>query len=677
MDGRPSLDEIFGGGGTQTANAQDKPSLDEIFNGSNDQQSSEITGNPGKTEQIPEWQNVVGQFGKAIYNNPLAHPVLKALSDATGSNAEQAYGNLPEPQTVAENVGAGLGSAVPVALASAPLMKASGMVLEGLVGASRNTPILGKLTSLLKDSTIAKSALTGYSYGRAEGETMKAQGADIDPHSYATQTMGQFMMWAGLSRGGATLAQKFLPKDLPMAAQIVSKLPPSLKAAYTPEGLGSIAGGMIAGAMGAPNDKQGLAGAIVGGALSALNPTEQFQFKQGMGKGMGFGGVRYITDHWGKPFKESNDVIEQNGMDDVVQAATRQAQDAQGNPLSVPQQVFEAHKQAIGEVKQDLGEQYSDALVKNENINPQGMESFLSRLRQRVNSIQDPQSPVAKRFNNLYDSLVGFRNKYMETDILGTKQNPTGVNSGYASQEVAQSLPAHLRENYLKQIAAQTGKNAQNFSALTLNGLHQLKIEMQDMVGADAYAGERPYTSDEREASGLSRTISKFIGSENEAYRNVNAEYSKMKDIEGVIYSMDANKMTHNKFNLDETKRNQHDATLNKISNYLKSQGKGNYDSRKLLNKYYAFQTYNSPSAEGLAKNYPVRTVMAALVGGGLQSTGLPGGYLIGGLAGWHLGNPAAWIPILRGASIARDAKNTANLSAASRALSQYAAARP
>jgi hypothetical protein len=36
-----------------------------------------------------------------------------------------------------------------------------------------------------------------------------------------------------------------------------------------------------------------------------------------------------------------------------------------------------------------------------------------------------------------------------------------------------------------------------------------------------------------------------------------------------------------------------------------------------------------------------------------LQAMGIPGGFLIGGLSGWHMGNPQAWVPILKGASLA------------------------
>ena len=227
---------------------------------------------------------VAGQFGKAVYTNPLAHPVLKLLSDITGSNADKAYSSLPAPQGVIENVATGAGAAVPLLLAITPIGRGVDLALNGLAEGTSAVPVVSKLTSFLKDSTLAKSAITGYGYGASEAAAMNAQGQNVDVHDYAKDTAGQFLLWGALTRGGATLGAKLLPKDLPNAAAIVSKMPQALKDVYTPEGLGSIAGGMIAGAMNAPDQQKGLAGAIVGGAMSAMSPSEQFQFKTGIGK---------------------------------------------------------------------------------------------------------------------------------------------------------------------------------------------------------------------------------------------------------------------------------------------------------------------------------------------------------------------------------------------------------
>lgn len=640
--------------------------IDNIdFTSSPVQAPDQNSNNPQNASQLSPADKaleIAGQFGKGVYANPLAHPILRFLSSLSPTiglkdTAEQTYANLRTPQGIMENVAYGAGAVVPLLAATTPIMKGVNLALDGLAGGSSTIPVIGKLTSFLKNSDIAKAGITGYAYGQAEAQAANAQGSQIDAHEYAKNSAMQFMLWGGLTRLGATFGAKMLPKDLPAASKIVSAMPDALKKAYTPEGLGSIAGGMIAGSMNAPDNQQGIAGAIIGGALSALNPSEQFQFKQGMGKALGFNGVSAITDHWGKNFAEANDVIQQNGYDAVEKAGTQSVQvqnNLGGNDiLATPQIVYIKNQEALGDIKKDKSALFDKALQENENINPKGINSFLSLLRQRVSEIKDPTSPVVRNFNKIYDAMQGFMTTYSTTENLGETGKQVPEKDALFRESEIRKLPLKLQEQVRAEQARLSELRGDNNTTIGLNALHQIKMEMEDMVSPRTWAGEQAFSPDERLASGIAKQISTYIGRNNPSYAKAAQEWRTYKEIEGKVYSLDPTKLSQNMLSFDEVHRNIRENDLGQIAQYFKNNGKIDSDSRGLLKKYYAYQTYNNPSEAGLAKNYPVRAILSALVGGAVQSSGLPGGFLLGGLAGWHMGNPQAWLPVLKGASIA------------------------
>lgn len=613
-------------------------------------QTSDIPPTPDNTS------NLIGQFGKAVYSNPIVHPALKALGDWAGANPDQAYASLGDPSTVAQKVASGLGSAAPLMAIAGPM----GMGIEAgagaLAGATRGIPILGKMTAMLGDSQLAKTALTGFSYGAAEGKAMQAQGQNVDIGANASNTAAQFLLWGALAKGGATLGSKFIPKALLKQPELLKNMPlvgPATKNFFTPEGLGSIAGGAVSGALNAPDQQTGIAGAIVGSALSSMNPMEQAQFRKGMGKTLGFGGISAITDHFGKAFAEANDIFEKHGFDDVAKAGTQQIQ--KPNELggtdtqSTPQIVNDTYNGAMKEIGKQKSALFDTALMSNENIKPPAMNSFMSLLQQRVNEIKDPTSPVVKQFNKMYEAIQGFQGTTSETEIAGTKDTPNAAPN--LRQVTMRELPPAIRMKIQAQQQAQT-------SSMTLNGLHQIKMVMQEMVSPRSWAGEQAMTSDEKMASGISKQISNFIGKSNSKYSEASKQYAQFKNFQGKVYSLDPLKLSQNILAMDDVHRNIRENELNQISAYLKANGQSKADAKNLLEKYYAYQIYNNPISQGFAKSFAVREVSTAALAGLLHFSGLPGGGLIGGLAGWNMSNPAAWLPVLKGAS---DAKNLAS----------------
>lgn len=635
LQGASSALDSIGGGGSSAP--QSIP---------NDQQGS---------QNFP--MDLLGQFGKAVYSNPIAHPALKALGDWAGQNPDQAYASVGDPNSIGEKIASGLGSAAPLMALAGPI----GMGIEAGAGATWGIPILNKMTAMFGDSQIAKTALTGLTYGATEAAAMKAQGQDVDIGTNALNTAGQFALWGALAKGGASLGTKLIPPALLKQPQLLQKMPlvgQATKNFFTPAGLGSIAGGALAGTISAPDAKTGIAGAIVGSALSAMNPQEQVQFRHGMGKTLGFGGIAKITDHFGKPFVEANDIFEHNGFDDVAKAGTQQQKvpnEVGGtDTLATPQIAAKSNLDALNgatpddktSIKAQKQALFDQALVANENLKPKAMTSFMSLLQQRVNEIQDPTSPVVRNFNKMYEAIQGFQTATGETEIPGTKEAPNAAPN--LRQVTMRELPPAIR---MKIQADQQAKT----SSMTLNGLHQIKMAMQEMVSPQAYAGDRAMSPDERVASGIAKQISNFIGKNNPQYADASKQYAIFKHIQGKTYALDGEKLAQNMLTFDETRRNIRENDLNQISKYLIDNGKGASDSRNLLKKYYAYQMYNNPTSAGFAKSYAIREVFTAGAAAAFHFTGLPGAGLVGGLLGWHMSNPAAWLPVLKGAS---DAKN-------------------
>lgn len=665
----PSMSAPGGDSNMSSDLGQASSALSDIGNASAPISSAGPTQSPGDA-----MIGMAGQFGKAAYSNPIVHPALKALSDWTGSHAEEAYGGLGDPQGIGQQIASGIGSALPLMGVAGPMGEMIGAGAGALAGATKGIPILGKMTGLLGDSQLAKSALTGLTYGASEALAQNAQGGQVDVGKSATDTAGQFLLWSALAKGGASLGAKFIPKGLlnqPDALKNAPLVGQATKNFFTPEGLGSIAGGALAGALSAPDNKTGIAGAIVGSALSAMNPSEQYQFRQGMGKSLGFKGISSITDHFGKPFAEANDLFEKFGFDDVTKAGNLQVQQPNEvggqDTLATPQIVAKLHLDALnGEgqddknsIKAQKSALFDQALQKNINISPKSLDSFTSLLRQRVNQIQDPTSPVVRAFNKTYDSLIGLRGDQVVNDMIAEKISNGEIKNakGVDPTSLYQQMSPQMREALIRQSQAKNGGN-NSIQKVDLNGLHQLKMDMQEMVSPQVWAGEKAMSPEERDASGIAKQISQYIGKSNPEYAEASKQYRIFKNIQGKAYGLDATKLSQNMLTFDETKRNIRENELNQISKYLVDNGKQAYDSRNLLRKYYAYQIYNNPTSAGFAKSYPVREVSTAALAGLLHFAGVPGGALIGGLAGWNMSNPAAWLPVLKGASIGRQAKS-------------------
>lgn len=611
---------------------------------------------------------IIGQMGKSAYNNPIIHPALKALSDITGSNADQAYSNLPEPQGVMEKVASGIGAAAPMVAISAPIMDAVGGVLGAAdavattAGASKAVPILGKLTGILKNSDLAKSAITGYTYGKTEAASMQAQGQDIDQEKYAQDTAKQFLLWGGLTRGGATLAAKLLPKELPLASSFVSNMPDAVKKAYTPETLGSIAGGALAGSINAPDNQTGIAGAIVGGALSAMNPSEQFQFKSGMGKAMGINGVSAITSRWGVPFKMANDIIKKDGFDKVEQVGTLSDENGENAiHLAAKTQIDNYDK-----TWKDLHNQTQPVLQDMDNKALAGIDTInlINSIKNMIdNKFRTPGylSKTKSAFESAYPALQAVELPTPTAQKYGiAPQDYDGKTFRTSISELQKISDPQLRQRMLTELATHqinsgkfNGKNAP-LTDISFQALDELRQTMNKIS-----QGNDPYES------GVSGKIAEIISNHMKmksdngikgegSYTKLMNDWSKLfqtgdKMGETQDYQTLAKKLSNPHWSQNNTVRISSENNLKAIDNYFISKGKTPVKS--MIDQYHAYNTYANPTQEGLTKTFPIRQVSGAIVGGLLTPVIGPIGGTAAALASWHMGSPEAWVPVLKGTS--------------------------
>lgn len=640
------------------ANSNNKPtdiSNEELMN---------IAGSPSNANQpalSPQDKaiQIIGQLGKSAYDNPIMHPAMKALSDLTGSNADQIYNNVPEPQGVMEKIASGIGAAAPMIAITAPIMDAVGGVLGAAdalattAGVSKAAPLLGRLTGILKNSDLAKSAITGYAYGKSEALAMQAQGQQVDTNQYAQDTAKQFLLWGGLTRGGATIASKLLPKELPLAQSFVANMPDAVKKAYTPEGLGSIAGGALAGAMSAPDKQSGIAGAVVGGALSAMNPSEQFQFKVGMGKSMGTNGIAAVTDRWGIPFKMANDIIKKDGFNKVEQVGSMVDENGENAiHLAAKTQIDNYDK-----TWKDLHNQTQPILQDMDNKALAGIDTLnlVNSIKTLIdNKFRTPGylSKTKAAFESAYPALQAIELPSITAKKYGiAPESYQGTTFRTSISDLQKITDPQVRQKMLTEIGKHqisSGKFDGSKAPLTdisFQALDELRQTMNKIS-----QGNDPYESGV--SSKIAKMISDHMKSKSDEYKGLMSDWEGLfktgdKMGETQDYQKLATKLSNPHWGQNDTVRINSENNLKSIDNYFVNRGKTPVKS--MIDQYHAYHVYANPTQEGLTKTFAVRQITGAIASSLLTPVIGPFGATAGALASWHMGNPKSWIPVLKG----------------------------
>ncbi len=655
-------------------NSQDSPDTSNLSN----EELMKIAGEPQQQQNLSPTDKavqVIGQMGKAAYSNPIMHPAMKLLSDITGSNADQLYGALPQPQGVMEKVASGVGAAAPMIAITAPIMDAVGGMLGAAdavaasSGLAKSVPVLTKLTSFLKNSDLAKSAIGGYAYGKAEATMMQAEGQNIDPEQYAQDTAKQFLLWGGLTRGGATLAAKFLPKELPAVQSFVANMPDSVKKAFTPEGIGSIAGGALAGAINAPDKQSGIAGAIVGGALSAMNPSEKFQFKVGMGKGLGTDGVAAVTDRWGIPFRTANDVIKKYGFDKVEEVGKATTADGE-NAIHI------AAKTQIDNYNKtwnDLHIQTQPVLQEMDNKALAGIDTInmINGIKNMIDTkFRTPGylSKVKGAFDSAYPALQAIELPTATAKKYGiAPEDYKGDTFRTSISELNKITDPALKMRAMQQLTkAQLSTGIPDTSSDFRNRLSDVSFQALDELRQNMNKisqGNDPYESGV--AGKIAQVISNHMkmksnltsnNGEPGPYTRLMANWNnlfRVGDLMGETqdYQKLSQKLSNPHWSQNDTTKRNSENNLKSIDKYFISQGKT--PVKDMLDQYHAYHTYANPMQEGLTKTFALRQISSAVVGGILTPIVGPAGGLAAALTSYHMGSPEAWLPVLKGASIA------------------------
>lgn len=613
-----------------------------LENISNPQQSQQPQENKPQGDLQDQIMQNIAQFGKNAYS---VTPFAKRIAQLTGSNADDIYKQVGQPQGILQNISAMAGQMAPQIAMATPFIRGANVLLVGgkmagaeITGAqnlikSAIPTVTGKIAGGIVGSPMVRGALGLGSYSGAKTALMGGDGQEVTDAT--TQGIQQGLIYGALGKLGATL----------MPAKVLGK--------YA-ETAGSAVGGAIAGALTSTGGDNATAQAIFQGGLAALTPEEKFDFHKMVSNNV-------TQPQWENYLRKSLQIspedtktILDNGIDEIQRVGEMKQQVSNpttgGNDTLGPVQMAKKfYQQGIQDIRGKLSQKFDEAIKANENNNPKDINSFVSGLKDQVDKYGDPTSPIVTRFNKTYNALQGFNPTTAEEEIPGTKEQP---NSPANIRKVTMS---ELPKNIQRQVRQQLGQSG-DIANLTLNSLHELKQNLYDAVSDKTWRDPGNTTPEERFAKSLGNQIGQYIGKNNELYQKASSEWSRMKSVESDIRGLNTNNLGRDWANLDPANKIDMNNTVDGISSYFKNKGVGEYDPKGLLNKYHAWNAISNPDATSFRNNAALKIAFqkgAAIMGGavGLPFGGASGagiGAAIGNLAAIHYMRPSSYIPILR-----------------------------
>ena len=606
-----------------------------IFDMPQEQQATQGKVAEGKPLDVV---NMVGQFGKGVYTNPILHPILKYIAQGTGSKAEQEYAALPVPVGTPENISAMLGSAVGAGATAIPLTAGAAML-----------PVVG-------GSAVAANALGMGAYGGAEALARNMQGENVNVGQSMLQSAGGGALMGGMGRLGASI----VPSGIPGAERI-----------------GSALGGAAAGALTAPEGQQGDS-AMLGGLMGAVLPSERFNAIGALANGVGpIPGLGYEKTAviMGKIFNKSigdavRDVQRYGGIDEVRKIGEWSNVAPDGTKQTMMDVAQATREQGVGQVHKVLSDQFERVLPAIEQINlGKGGEEFLAGIKKEIGKIAEP--PTTSALKNIWEKYQDYlykttlpRETLEKNGIRIVDSDPQDLSAldkeaqikiegatkrlqKGASRSIArQDLPEHL----LAQIEAQEAKQS-GPKELSPTALDRLKRELS------TYGHKGAETVDKAQARKIADRISTYLKDADStgAYRQLMDHYTRLIKVEDEVGSWDAVKLSKQYKGTDPTSENAMNNSIKVIDNYFKSgavaellKGRNtNFLTEDLINKYHTYQTLANPNLFGFSHVYPLRVMGGAMTGMALGGVLGPLAGPIGGVAAWKLSNPQSWMPLI------------------------------
>ncbi len=565
--------------------------------------------------------NVVGQFGKGVYN---ATPYLKRISQLMGNSispANQEYDTLGEPKGTMEQIANMAGQTVPQIAMATPFMKAAGLLpilTKGLI--EEGTSVLApSVISVAK--SVAQSSITQGSIGLAGYMGTKAgvQGQDVG--QAVQEGLKQGIIFGAMTRLGATL----MPTKIPLTKLNMPK----------PEVIGSVIGASVAGGMMEENPDKQLASSMFMGGLAALTPEERFNFNKS------------VANHvnWEKHFEETLQIspemsknIKQQGWDAIQYAGQLRKQvvvDGANQTWAVPQIAENNYQKGLS--------------AKKEVDGVSGAKEQASQLFDKaITEMQDYKLPTSE-ISRVVKIVKAMANQ--STDI-GFKENINreleklmGVRPG-----VTKKLGGQITEDELSDYLIKSGLSQK----ATLVNIHNLKMAMGELVPAKMW--DSPVDNNARIAKNIYNKLSTLIGNSNPAYQQATQEWGKMKRVEGDVMDLNASTLSKNWYDKSEPALQlEVENKLSRVEQYLTSKNLGQFNSKQLLKDYHTYNDFASAKLGRLGAIFPLRLAAGrggAIIGGllglpfGVAGAGI--GSSIGMLTAMKFARPEAYLPFLR-----------------------------
>jgi len=124
-------------------------------------------------------------------------------------------------------------------------------------------------------------------------------------------------------------------------------------------------------------------------------------------------------------------------------------------------------------------------------------------------------------------------------------------------------------------------------------------------------------------------------------YENYFNAKSKLGDV--TDYRELAQNMAKPLYGAERTTRINRLNKMKEVDNYLTTAGHSGGTVSDLVKQYHAYQSFAKPQVAGMSKTLPLRIIASMVAGFAHMGP-------VGTIAGWHMGSPEAWIPIMRGA---------------------------
>jgi hypothetical protein len=595
------------------------------------------------TESIAE---AIGQAGAAVYRNPIWHPGLRILADMTGSPAEEVYNNMQNPTTFAGKLGRAAGNV-------AAVLPIAGPIGEAVAGAG---------IPLVSQSAVLSGGATGLAYGGLERGAQELQG-QTQNLTNPLDAAKDFALYGAANRVGSTIVGGLLQKagmpsikGMELPSGIIQRL---WKQGTTAEGVGSILGGALAGSA-ISNDDDRLASGIMGAAVNALSPTEQYNMMVGAGEKMGKNAVHKALGMFNRGQQETGDIYMKNP--DAVEAAGQIGPRGE-TTANVAANTIVGGFDAVRKMAQvDVHDALTDAEQKAKTGNmvftngKTGIEP-LDKIEGLVRSISGP-SPIKSIYDNLR-STTGVLYRYA---VDGTSAFNLGV-----APEDAKGCVYYVNGADMGKLPPELKPIPGRAPQLSPQGMEVLRSKMMDI----AYSGDGNASI----AHDIAHEASSFLKSSQidpeGKYARGMKSYEDMYNAQGKLKletgtpmpdgNFDPNKLSESlaqnyHFQEDTAKGNRKRA-LEDLDSYFNNIAEkrdprfSQFTTKPLIDNYLAYEAFNKPQSAGITKIMPMRIIGSTAIGGlaSMLGMGVVGGS-VGALAAYHMSSPEGWKPLMRGA---------------------------